>query len=109
MIGYSGGVDHGADDNFNVQSGSPTIDAADPSLPVSNEPAPNGGRANLGYTGGTAQATLSAAQSIQVISPNSPTTRVQPGQTLPITWKTDEVGDSNAYAQTVISENPWSI
>ena len=35
VIGYSGGVDHGGDDNFNVQSTSPTIDAADPSLPVS--------------------------------------------------------------------------
>ena len=108
ILGYSGGVDHGADDNFNVQSGSPTIDAADPSLPFSNEPAPNGGRANQGYTGGTAQATPSPAHLIQVISPNS-NIRVQQGQALPITWNTTGINVSNpdsAYSSTVLSQNP---
>lgn len=37
---------------------SPAIDAADPAAPVGAEPAPNGGRANLGAYGGTAQASL---------------------------------------------------
>ena len=36
---------------------SPTIDAADPSFPVGTEPLPNGGRANMGHTGGTVNAT----------------------------------------------------
>lgn len=40
---------------------SPTIDAAEPAAGFSEEPGPNGGRANLGHTGGTANATLSLA------------------------------------------------
>ncbi len=38
---------------------SPTIDAADPGLDFSAEPAPDGGRANMGHTGGTTAATPS--------------------------------------------------
>lgn len=38
---------------------SPCIDAGDPSLPVLAEPAPNGGRINLGAYGGTAEASKS--------------------------------------------------
>jgi len=40
---------------------SPTIDAANPLVDFSAEPGPNGGRANLGHTGATAQATPSLA------------------------------------------------
>lgn len=40
---------------------SPTLDSADPALDFSLEPQPNGGRANMGYTGGTATATSSLA------------------------------------------------
>jgi hypothetical protein len=36
---------------------SPTVDSADPALDFSLEPAPNGGVANMGHTGGTALAT----------------------------------------------------
>lgn len=38
---------------------SPAIDAADPASPFAGEPAPNGGRANLGVYGGTAEASKS--------------------------------------------------
>lgn len=38
---------------------SPSIDKADPSASVGSEPAPNGGRANLGAYGGTSQASKS--------------------------------------------------
>jgi len=38
---------------------SPCIDAGDPASPFSNEPAPNGGRANIGVYGNTAQASKS--------------------------------------------------
>jgi hypothetical protein len=38
---------------------SPTTDAADPAADWSLEPQPNGGRANLGHLGGTADATSS--------------------------------------------------
>jgi hypothetical protein len=40
---------------------SPTIDAADPSEDFSQEPGPNGGRANMGHTGGTSEAATSLA------------------------------------------------
>jgi len=43
------------------------LDQADPSVDFSMEPAPNGGRANLGYYGGTAQARITT---VQVLSPN---------------------------------------
>jgi exo-beta-1,3-glucanase (GH17 family) len=46
---------------------SPDLDQADPAADFSLEPAPNGGRANLGYYGGTSQATIT---SVQVISPD---------------------------------------
>ena len=109
LMGVVTGVDRGADDNFNVQSTSPTIDAADPALPYSSELLPNGSRANLGYTGGTsALATLSATQSIQVISPGT-NARAQQGQTIPITWNTDGLSvtnPNNAYSSTILSQNP---
>jgi hypothetical protein len=41
----------------NVQSSSPTIDAGDPTSDWSKEPKCNGERINMGYTGGTGQAT----------------------------------------------------
>ena len=108
VLGFSGGVDHGADDNFAVMGASPTIDAADPSISYSSEPIPNGARANQGYTGATALATLSPAQTIQVISPGT-NARLQAGQTVPITWNSDGQTLSNAagsYASTVLSQNP---
>jgi len=40
---------------------SPTLDAANPAFDYSLEPAPNGGRANMGHTGGTAAARASLA------------------------------------------------
>ena len=43
------------------QACSPTLDAADPGLDYSLESPPNGGRANMGHSGGTADATPSLA------------------------------------------------
>lgn len=43
------------------ESCSPTLDAADPLIDFSLEPAPSGGRANMGHTGATATATVSLA------------------------------------------------
>ncbi len=40
---------------------SPCIDAGDPGTVVADEPAPNGGRINMGFYGGTAQASKSVA------------------------------------------------
>jgi hypothetical protein len=49
------------DTSFIPQDCSPTIDAADPALPVGNEPQPNGNRVNMGHTGGTSLATRGLA------------------------------------------------
>ncbi len=41
---------------------SPCIDAADPALPIGQEPVPNGARVNLGRHGGTAEASKSTGE-----------------------------------------------
>lgn len=64
-------TDHGADDDFRVQAGSPTIDAGDRSSSYANEPGPNGNRINQGHTGNTSQATSSATAFVQVVDPVS--------------------------------------
>src|SRR5207253_650544 len=52
--------DAGVDDNFTVQTNSPTIDAGNPASPFSGETVTNnGGRVNLGHTGNTAAAAAS--------------------------------------------------
>lgn len=85
-VGYQGGVDYGQDDNFLVQANSPTIDAGDLTSYYLAEPEPNGGRVNLGHTGNTAQATVSPAQTVQILSPNG-LEKFQAGQQVPISWR----------------------
>ncbi len=63
-------IDYGADDGFAVSATSPAIDSGDPGYPYYKEPSPNGGRINAGALGNTAQAEVSALQSIQIVSPN---------------------------------------
>jgi hypothetical protein len=43
--------------DYHLRTDSPCVDAGDPSDPVGDEPAPNGGRINMGAYGGTAGAT----------------------------------------------------
>jgi len=45
------GENEGTTVNFHVEPGSPAIDAGNPATPYNLEPAPNGGRVNLGYDG----------------------------------------------------------
>ncbi|MBN1675367.1 MAG: right-handed parallel beta-helix repeat-containing protein [Kiritimatiellae bacterium] len=77
---------NGDDDDFHLQSAagswhggdwtpdgahSPCVDAGDPQTGYSAEPAPNGGRLNLGCHGGTAQASKSAgARAVRVLYPD---------------------------------------
>lgn len=53
--------------DHNLQFFSPDLDQADPAADFSKEPAPNGGRANLGYHGGTA---LARVTTVHILSPN---------------------------------------
>ena len=70
-----------------MQPSSPTIDAGDPASDYSAEPAPSGGRINLGYTGGTPQAVASAAETAQVLSPGQ-FDKLTLGQTVSIAYQT---------------------
>ena len=50
-----------ADASLHLNADSPVIDAGDPASAYSNEPAPNGGRINMGAYGNTASAAVSTA------------------------------------------------
>jgi hypothetical protein len=82
------GVNQGAGNNFHLQTGSPAIDAGDPTTPFLQEPSPNGGRVNQGYDGDTVQAQVSpSAMSIQVLSPGN-LAKYEIGEQLPINFQT---------------------
>ncbi len=51
------GYDGGRDDDFHLRSDSPLLDLGDPAADYSREPAPNGGRIDLGAYGNTTEAT----------------------------------------------------
>ena len=76
----------GGDDNFQVSSTSPTIDAGDPASFYIGEPTPNGRRVNQGHTGNTALAANSAAEMVQVVSPNG-LDKYEVGQPVTIAWQ----------------------
>ncbi|WP_149497533.1 right-handed parallel beta-helix repeat-containing protein [Roseiconus lacunae] len=57
------------DDDFHLAGNAPGIDRGDPTLVFDNEPLPNGARVNLGAYGNTDEATRSATQTLQVLSP----------------------------------------
>jgi parallel beta-helix repeat protein len=58
-----------ANGDFHLKEDSPCIDTGDPSSPYSNEPAPNGGRINMGAYGNTAEATTSGPSEPDTIPP----------------------------------------
>lgn len=83
------------DDVYHVMPGSRTIDAADPASAYGNEPAPNGGRRNIGYYGNMSSAaanyfSLGVPWDIYIIM-GIPTT-VPDGD--PITLFADDVNNS---------------
>ncbi|MCC7333449.1 MAG: right-handed parallel beta-helix repeat-containing protein [Pirellulaceae bacterium] len=93
---------------FHLQADSPAIDAGDPLLSYTGEPAPNGLRRNLGAYGNTALATQSPADFIQVLNPNG-LERFQSGQTVSLAWRQDgEFVESldDSYAITVSDQEP---
>ncbi len=78
--------DHGSDDNFQVQATSPVLNQGNPQSYSYAEPAPNGGRVDLGAFGNTAQTAVSAAQVVQVLSPSG-LEKYQLGQQVTINWQ----------------------
>ncbi len=76
--------------NYYLQPTSPGIDAGDPSSAFAFEPGNNGGRINLGFEGNTAAATQSAAQTVQVVSPNG-LDKLTEGTPTSIAFRTDGI------------------
>ena len=60
-----------ANGNFHLQGNSPAIDAGNPASDYSKEPAPNGGRVNMGCYGNTPEATKSGSAGIDDITQQS--------------------------------------
>jgi hypothetical protein len=96
QLGYAGGVDYSADDDFSVGTTSPTLDAGDPNTYYLGEPS-SGGRANLGHTGNSALAISSPSQTVQILSPNG-YEKYELGQTAPINFRSFGLGTSNTIA-----------
>jgi len=104
LLGYTGSADHGADDNFHVQSTSPTIDAGDPTAEFAGEPTLNGGRINVGYDGNTAQAaTSAAATTLQVTAPVS-LQKLQVGQPTTIQWVSTGLLATQTLTEVAVGE-----
>ncbi len=102
VLGYTT-LDGGADDNFRLIGTSVAIDAADPDSPFLAEPAPNGGRADIGYTGNSALANLSAAQTVQILGPAG-LDRLIAGRAVSIDWRSSGL----ALTQSLLRTHPGS-
>ena len=79
--------DHGADDNFQLQTSFWPSTPATLTHTTSREPAPYGDRVDLGAFGNTALATPSPAQLVQVLLPSG-LEKFQVGQQVTINWQT---------------------
>ena len=88
---------------FQLQNTSIAIDAGDPASPYSAEPAPNGGRVNLGYTGNTADANTSPSPLLQVLVPIG-LDKFQVGVPTTITWRSDGLTSSATVAVDVSTD-----
>ena len=105
MIQRIGG-NGGGDDNFQLTSGSPAVAAGNPATLLGQEPASNGGRVNLGTYGGTALATASPPQVLQVLTP-APLAKLQIGQQATLTWQTGGLyAPANYYSGAI--DGQWT-
>lgn len=90
LLGWQGGVDHGADDDMHLRADSPAIDRGDPASVWMAEPAPNGGRIDIGAYGNTTGAAASPSLMVQVLAPNG-LEKLEAGQIATIAWRSDGV------------------
>ncbi len=86
-VGILTGIDPDVKDipnlDYHLWPYSSAINAGDPASDFSAEPMPNGGRVDLGYYGGTAEA---SAFAFRVVAPNGGDS-LTPGQTATIKWQ----------------------
>lgn len=83
---------------------SAAIDAGDPAAPFAAEPAPNGGRANLGYYGNTAQG---ETFQFQIVTPNG-SDSLTPGASTSIKWLGGKFLGAKKLDLSVDSGRTWS-
>ena len=74
-------------DDFHLQSSSPAVGMGNPSNPYFEQPTPNAGRVDQGAYGDTPEATITAPQVVQVLSPSG-LEKYQTGQQVTINWQT---------------------
>ena len=116
--GFVSGVDHGADDDFSLQAGSPAIDRGDPTAAFYNEPVGanfgDGARIDIGAGGNSANAAQSPSQLVQLLGQTGGQ-RYQVGQTANITFRSDGlVGQDpvlflNVGGGQVVGSQPWNV
>ncbi len=105
ILGYSGGADHGLDDDFREQPGAPTLDAGDPASAYFQEPAPNGGRVNIGRYGNTAEALASPASLVQILLPAG-LEKFEAGQQVNIQWRSHGAIPPTLHPDTLLADGP---
>ena len=115
--GYVGGVDHGADDDFKLASGSPAIDRGDPASQFFQELTGvgfgDGARINIGAAGDTAAANNSPSQLVQLLG-STGGERYQVGQTATINFRSDGLTSQssvlfiNVGGGEVVGTQPWN-
>ncbi|MEQ1826615.1 MAG: right-handed parallel beta-helix repeat-containing protein [Pirellula sp.] len=108
-LGYTT-ANFGSDDNFRVLSTSPSIDRGNPNAIYAVEPEPNGNRVNIGSYGNTSDATSSATELVQILSPNG-YEKFEVGQSQIVTFQSGGLSAARPVAQLaagVNSADRWS-
>jgi hypothetical protein len=93
-------VDASAED-FRLRGDSPALDRGDPISLYDNEPAPNGGRIDIGAYGNTADATASPTQLVQVLSPSG-LEKIEHGQQVSLRWHSAGLYSPEGYYRDAI-------
>jgi hypothetical protein len=98
-------VDAAAED-FRLRGDSPAVDRGDPISLYDNEPAPNGGRIDIGAFGNTALATASPTQLVQVLSPSG-LEKIEHGQQVSLRWHSAGLyGPEGHYRDAILADAP---
>ncbi len=111
VLGYTGGVDGGLDDNFSLAAASPAVGKGDPFLAAPAQALGGVNRATLGHQGGTAAAQVgSAAQGVSLLTLNG-LEKVTQGDTVKVQWQSWGLSSYRALVQSNAGGAPngyWS-
>ncbi|MBI9016788.1 MAG: right-handed parallel beta-helix repeat-containing protein [Phycisphaerae bacterium] len=115
ILGYNidSSTNFGDDDNFHIGINSEAIDSGAPTEDQIFEMYPNGGRVNIGGYGNTFQATNSAPETVQIISPIA-LDKYEYGNDIYIAWRTSGITSvidniTMTLEYTTDSGNSWHV